>query len=118
MNKYASLYLNKLSGYRISLDGRGPSLLAELLEKVRMNSLPSRLQIVAPTTAIGAAGSGLIQGLIEANKSDERRLEDKAKGKTPEGNILNAILSGAGSGLVGGAMYTAGRDGTLINPIR
>jgi len=116
MNKYSKIYLDKLASisFGASYEDGKPSLLATLMEKIRMKSLPDRLQMVVPSALVGAGLSGVGSSLIEASKSDELQERDKMEGKSPSKNIINSILGGALGGATGGVMYTAGRDSTLL----
>ena len=116
MNKYSKIYLDKLASinFGASYEDGKPSLLAILMEKIRMKSLPDRLQTVVPSALVGAGLGGVGSSLIEASKSDELQERDKMEGKSPSKNIINSILGGALTGATGGVMYTAGRDSTLL----
>jgi hypothetical protein len=94
-----------------------PSILAMLVEKLRMSGLPERLQIVAPAAGIGAGIGGLAALGNEARKTDTERAHDEFNGQSMAGNVAQGALGGALTGAGAGALYSAGRDGTLINPI-
>ena len=117
MNKYANQYfleLNKKTAeIGLSLGAiNQPSSFSGIIEKIRMKSLPHRLQMTLPGAIIGSGIGGISSSINEASKSDEDRMYEKMKDPKASAakNIINSIINGGYIGGLGGALYTSGRD--------
>jgi hypothetical protein len=117
MNKYANQYfleLNKKTAEsHLSLGALNqPSPFSGIIEKIRMKNLPHRLQMTIPGALIGGGIGGISSSINEATKSDEDRMNEKMTDTKASAakNIIESIINGGLIGVLGGSLYTSGRD--------